>query len=186
MPSPHSFQTRCCKHVYLFYQSIAKLCPSPHPCHCMSSSQLSFHSSRFFILMLFIFPIPSHFLSFIPPRIFLHAYPPVAPEPNAQITFPPPFYSPLNLSFFPLCWAWIFHSPHQICIPLIKLNYSRLPNIRCRWLSTQDARLWTSNDTASLSAELQPSERRPRARHQRPSSMPKPWIKYRFLFPPAF
>lgn len=117
---------------------------------------------------------------------FFYPYPPVASEPKAQITFPPPFYSPLNLSFFPLCWAWIFHSPHQICIPLIKLNYSRLPNIRCRWLSTQDAWLWTCNDTASLSAELQPSERRPRARHQRPSSMPKPGIKCRFLFPPAF
>lgn len=133
---------------------------------------------------LFILWIPSH-ISSSPPCIFLSLFPGSLWS-ECTNYIPPPFYSALNLSFFPLCWAWIFHSPHQICIPLIKWNYSRLPNIRCRWLSTQDARLWTSNDTASLSAELQPSEKRPRARDQRPSLMPKPGIKYRFLFPPAF
>lgn len=70
---------------------------------------------------------------------------------------------------------------HQICIPLIKLNYFWLPNILCRWLSTENAWLWTSNDTVSLKHELQPSRRRLQANY-RPLLQNRAEIKCWFLF----
>lgn len=70
---------------------------------------------------------------------------------------------------------------HQICIPLIKLNYFWLPNILCRWLSTENTWLWTSNDTVSLKHELQPSRRRLQANY-RPLLQNRAEIKCWFLF----
>lgn len=70
---------------------------------------------------------------------------------------------------------------HQICIPLIKLNYFWLPNILCRWLSTENTWLWTSNDTVSLKHELQPSRRHLQANY-RPLLQNRAEIKCWFLF----
>lgn len=146
-------------------------------------SIFQFLSLPFAIFLMFYPPSPPLSLSIFPsfPHSLSFSLPSAALELNAQITSLH-LSLPLNLSFFPLCWAWIFYSSHQICIPLIKLNYSWLPNILCRWLSTQNAWLWTSNDMASLAAELQPSEKRPRANDQPPYSLPSCKLSAGFFF----
>lgn len=99
---------------------------------------------------------------------------------NAQITFFN-LFTPTKSFLFSTLLSLNILFLHQICIPLIKLNYFWLPNILCRWLSTENTWLWTSNDTVSLKHELQPSRSHLQANY-RPLLQKRAEIKCWFLF----
>lgn len=65
-----------------------------------------------------------------------------------KLLSPPPLTPTKSFPFSTLLsWNILFF--HQICIPLIKLNYSWLPNIPCPdGCQHRNAWLWTCNDTA--------------------------------------
>lgn len=74
-----------------------------------------------------------------------------------KLLSPPPLTPTKSFPFSTLL-SWDILFLHQICIPLIKLNYSWLPNIPCPdGCQHRNAWLWTCNDTApTLKHELQP------------------------------
>lgn len=74
-----------------------------------------------------------------------------------KLLSPPPLTPTKSFPFSTLL-SWDILFLHQICVPLIKLNYSWLPNIPCPdGCQHRNAWLWTCNDTApTLKHELQP------------------------------